>query len=255
MTTESITYQDAAAQALSLTDKEVTTKGRATSLTFIALYLASKEETFSNLALPNIAKSTDKQAKSNDYKLVFSEVFKRDTEESGRAIPSSFSNKLKLGLDVLAYVDAAERFTGQSLVIIKGDKAKVNGLLLNPEDETEAECWYSLDAGSKMRTSLAELKRKANKYMAIVNGGEALPSRYDVDGVGAKGSNKAGDKSQPVSTKDMIAVVTSHVAAMAGNPLSADMADALDVLRDCITEALVKDAEAREAKQAKKKAA
>lgn len=244
-------YADYAAQALAANERETASKGKATTLAFTALYLASHDSKLGNQQLERVAFIGSKEEKSNAYRLAFASVFGKAEEEEGRKIPASFSNKMKLAFDVLAYVRACEEQAGVKLVIAKGDKVKVNGRLLDPTDPTEEDCWYSLDASAKMRASVTELQRKARKFLPAVNDGEGLPSQHDGK-TGAKGANKEANKAG-LSASEVIALSTSLIARMQDSKVSPDLLDAIDTLRDSCTAVLVQAAEAAE--RAEKKAA
>jgi hypothetical protein len=233
-----VSYNELATAALAANDKEAANKGKAINLCFSALYLASKDKKLSNLNLATVAMVTGKVEKGEAYRMTFDSVFKVNEEEETK-IPATFKNKLKLAFDVLAYVAGCEAKAGHALVKFSGDKVRVNGLLLNPADETEADMWYSLDKSAKLHTSITELQRKARKFMETVTG-EALPASNSEQG--RKGKADAGEGASDATAwtlQNALAFVSSRAQLVTEKGrASKDLLEEAELARIVLTELL-----------------
>lgn len=237
----SVNYSLLATQALAADAKEIASKGKAITLAFATLYLAKQDARLSNLSLANVAYIEAKNDKSEAYKNVYRSVFNvEEVEGEKRKVPVSFSNKLKLAFDALAYVTEAERQSGLTLVKVTGDKStgvrvRVNGRLLDPTDPTEEDCWYSLDPSAKMRASVSELQRKAFKYLEAI-GGEALPRG---NGNGAEDNKRKDAKaSEGVSAIELMDRLSGMIQSpKARGKLSEEFRESFFTLYTVMTEA------------------
>lgn len=250
----------AAIARLALRDdaSESASKGRGRVRTLAAIYVANTNASLSNLALTSVAMLESKSEKGAAYAATFDRVF---TGGEDVKLTNTMKNKLKLGLDVLAYVSRMEAKHKVEMLRIndEGDVIRVRETLLDPDVSPSEANWYSTDSKAKTKTSVDELARAARKHM-LDQTGEALPQASNGDDVGSRAGRKGkneGDKTATtlhgmslIEAADLLSGQIQTAQAKADNKLAGELREALETLRAVITDALVANEQARTRKAA-----